>query len=72
MIYCGRPGLHSDWVKYQVEARKRRQKAEADRLRKIADLKENALLAVAWLGGILVLGFITIMIVWGLVKKGVL
>ncbi len=72
MIYCGRPGLHSDWVKYQVEARKRRQKAEADRLKKISDLKDNALLAVAWLGGILVLGFITIMIVWGLVRKGIL
>ena len=55
-----------------MEARKRRKKAEADRLKKISDLKENALLAAAWLGGILALGFITIMIVWGLVKKGVL
>ena len=30
MIYLGRPGLHADYVKFCVEARKRR-KAEAER-----------------------------------------
>lgn len=72
MIYCGRPGLHGDWVRYQVEARKRRQKEEMERKKKIEEMKENALIAVAWLGGVLVLGFITLLIVWGLVKRGIL
>lgn len=31
MIYLGRPGLHSDWVRFQVEARKRRQQEEKER-----------------------------------------
>ena len=31
MIYLGRPGLHSDWVRFQVEARKKRQEAEKER-----------------------------------------
>jgi hypothetical protein len=30
MIYCGRPGLWNDWVRFQVEARKRRQQEAAD------------------------------------------
>ena len=43
MIYLGRPGLHSDWVRFQVEARKRRQQAEKDRAQKIAKLQEDLL-----------------------------
>ena len=31
MIYLGRPGLHSDWVRFQKEARKKRQQAEKER-----------------------------------------
>ena len=30
MIYCGRPGLWNDWVRFQVEARKRRQQEAID------------------------------------------
>ena len=30
MIYCGRPGLWGDWVRFQVEARKRRQQEAID------------------------------------------
>ena len=30
MIYCGRPGLWNDWVRFQVEARKRRQQEAVD------------------------------------------
>ena len=41
MIYLGRPGLHADYVKFCVEARKRR-KAEAERKRKeAAELAET-------------------------------
>jgi len=29
MIYCGRPGLWTDWVRYQANARKERREAEA-------------------------------------------
>ena len=28
MIYCGRPGLWTDWVRYQANARKERREAE--------------------------------------------
>ncbi len=57
MIYLGRPGLHSDWVRFQVEARKNRQDAEKERVRKIEELKEGAMLLGAIIGGaIVVLG----------------
>ena len=35
MIYCGRPGLWQDWVRFQVEARKARREAEEANKRKI-------------------------------------
>ena len=41
MIYLGDSRLHSDWVRFQVEARKRRQQAEKDRAQKIAKLQER-------------------------------
>lgn len=58
MIYYGRPGLHGDWVRYQAEARKRRIKEQAERLRRRNQLLE--ILAIAGLtviGGMLVVYF---------------
>jgi|TARA_B110000444_G_scaffold259594_1_gene303839 hypothetical protein len=53
MIYVGRPGLHGDWVRFQVESRKRRIEEEKDRVRKIAKLQENILIGTLWVLGIL-------------------
>jgi len=58
MIYYGRPGLHSDWVKFQVEARKKRQ-AEILRLQKRRQkiMEIAAISTLAVLGGVLVIYF---------------
>ena len=72
MIYLGRPGLHSDWVKYQVEARKRRQQEAEDKKRKIRELKANLEMAAAVvlsiIAALIVIGFI----VWVLQRKGII
>jgi preprotein translocase subunit Sss1 len=65
MIYQGRGGLWDDWMQFQVEARKKREKAEAEaklkRQKRIEALKTTAMvvLLIAMLGGI---GFIIAMI----------
>ena len=33
MIYQGRPGMWQDWLRFQVEARQRREEAEKERIR---------------------------------------
>ena len=53
MIYCGRPGLWHDWVRFQGEARVRRQKEAQDAKRKKEKLWEVlglSLLGVVGLG----------------------
>jgi hypothetical protein len=58
MIYQGRGGLWDDWMQFQVEARKKREKAEAEakvkRMKRIEALKTTGLviLLVAMLGGL--------------------
>ena len=58
MIYQGRGGLWDDWMQFQVEARKKREKAEAEarlkRQRRIEALKTTGMVAllIAMLGGI--------------------
>jgi hypothetical protein len=65
MIYQGRGGLWDDWMQFQVEARKKREKAEAEaklkRMKRIEALKTTGMviLLIAMLGGI---GFIIAMI----------
>lgn len=58
MIYYGRPGLHSDWIKFQVEARKKRQ-AEIQRIKKRKkEIMEIGLIATfTILGGAVVIYF---------------
>jgi hypothetical protein len=66
MIYQGRGGMWDDWMQFQVEARKKREKAEAEarlkRQKRIDALKTTGMviLLIAMLGGI---GFIIAMIV---------
>lgn len=67
MIYCGRPGLWDDWLKFQVEARHRREEAERERIaeelakkKKFAN-KVQTLLLSFWLS---VLGALIGFIIW--------
>ena len=67
MIYCGRPGLWDDWLKFQVEARHRREEAERERIaeelakkKKFAN-KVQTLLLSFWLS---VLGVLIGFIIW--------
>lgn len=70
MIYLGRPGLHSDYVKFCVEARKRRQQAEIDRKKQIAEFWETVT-EIATYGGILFgVGAVTVFVVWLAITKG--
>jgi hypothetical protein len=58
MIYQGRGGLWDDWMQFQVEARKKREKAEAEakvkRMKRIEALKTTGMviLLIILLGGI--------------------
>ena len=58
MIYQGRGGLWDDWMQFQVEARKKREKAEAEakvkRMKRIEALKTTGLviLLIVMLGGL--------------------
>ena len=61
MIYLGRPGLHSDWVKFQVEARKKRQQEEKEREIKKKELMET-LWMLTWIIGGAVVGGIALII----------
>lgn len=70
MIYCGRPGLWDDWLKFQVEARHRREEAERERIaeelakkKKFADKVQTFLLSF-WLS---VLGVLIGFIIWFMV-----
>lgn len=70
MIYCGRPGLWDDWLKFQVEARHRREEAERERIaeelakkKKFANKVQTFLLSF-WLS---VLGALIGFIIWFMV-----
>lgn len=70
MIYQGRPGLWEDWLKFQVEARKRREAAAREEQRqlqarrdRIKEVIQKALL-VFWLT---VLGFVLAALIAGAV-----
>lgn len=72
MIYLGRPGLHSDYVRFCVEARKRRQEAAKEKERSRAAFMEGlqnwtvGIIVFALLAGVLVGGL------WLLRYKGVI
>lgn len=74
MIYQGRPGLWDDWLRFQVQARQKREQAARDKLK--ADLKReedikhlfnNVLLSLGI--GVLILVLIGILY-WVLALKG--
>lgn len=48
MIFCGRPNMYPDYVKFCAEARRNRQEAEAEARRKSLKLQDNILLCIYW------------------------
>ena len=47
MIYCGRPGLWNDWVKFQAEARVARQKAKIAEEQRMEQIIEYVVIGLA-------------------------
>ena len=70
MIYVGRPGLHQDYVRFCVEARKNKQKAEADRKKQIAEFWKSFEEIFLWVGVILIVGSVTVFFVWLAMRQG--
>jgi hypothetical protein len=50
MIYCGRPGLWNDWVKFQAEARVARQEAIRKKKEQMQDMFEYGLIGLLVIG----------------------
>lgn len=61
MIYLGRPGLWSDWQKFQAKARVARREQEQERLRKRKQYFEIAIIAFLFVVGLGVLGSIILL-----------
>jgi hypothetical protein len=72
MIFCGRPGLHGDWVRFQVEARKRRKAAEDERIQNRAELIETLIQASVWTLGAVALFGSLFGVLWILRLKGII
>ena len=56
----GRPGMYSDWVKYQSEARKKRQEAKEEQKKAFERLIRNimiSILVIVIVGGLLVVAW---------------
>ena len=56
----GRPGMYNDWVKYQTEARKKRQEAKEEQKKAFERLVRNimnALIVIIVVGGLLVVAW---------------
>jgi hypothetical protein len=65
MIYCGRPGLWHDWVRFQTEARKARREAEEAAKKRVQWWIEVTVVTVCFLLGIVALG----VFIWWLYQK---
>jgi len=65
MIYCGRPGLWQDWVRFQVEARKARREAEEANKKKIQWWIEVTIISVAMIIGVAAL----VLFIWWLYHR---
>ena len=61
MIYLGRPGLWSDWQKFQAKARVARREQEQERLRKRKQYIEISIIAFLFVVGLGVLGSIVLL-----------
>lgn len=72
MIYLGRPGLHSDWVRYQVEARKSRQKAAQLKQKQKQEFKETLEFVAVWFIGILFVVVVVGFFIWIAHRRGII
>lgn len=72
MIYYGRPGLHGDWVRFQVEARKRRQEEAKERKRKHLELMHTLENVGIGLAVVAILGIIFAFFIWMAMRKGII
>ena len=64
MIYAGRPGLWSDWQRFQAEARKARLKAIEDRKRQIRRYVEIGTIVFLFVVGLFSLAALAIWIIY--------
>ena len=64
MVYHGRAGLWDDWLKFQKEAKQRREAAEKEAARKKAARIAKAWLTVMWTTIVLLLGALTLIGAW--------
>lgn len=70
MIYAGRPGMWTDWIKFQAQAARRRREAK-EAARRAALIRKAKLLATAmWSLIIMLLGVLVTMIAWVLNEIG--
>lgn len=64
MIYTGRAGLWHDWIRFQAEARKARQKAIEDRRKKIKNYIEIGIVASCLVLGLFGLAALVIWVMY--------
>jgi type IV secretory pathway component VirB8 len=62
MIYTGRPGLWTDWQKFQAKARVARREAEEERIRKRKQYFEIAIITFLFIVGLTILAAFVILI----------
>ena len=61
MIYTGRPGLWTDWQKFQAKARVARREAEEERIRKRKMYFEIAIITFLFIVGLTILAAVVIL-----------
>jgi len=61
MIYCGRPGLWGDWVKYQAKARVARREAEIQAARKRKQIIEITIVTFLLILGLTILACLVLL-----------
>jgi len=62
MQLYGRSGMYTDWIKYQSDCRKKRQKAKEEQKKALEKLVRNimiTILVIVILGGLLVVGYVS-------------
>jgi hypothetical protein len=64
MIYHGRAGLWDDWLKFQKEAKQRREAEERAAFRKRAARKAKIWLTLMWAAIVSLMGFLVVIGVW--------
>jgi len=62
MIYAGRPGLWSDWQKFQAKARLARREAEVEAAKKRQRIIDGSIIAAFVVGAFAVLGGLVLLI----------